>query len=169
MFTTTVCIVGFLFLSWWRTESEFAPDPVCSCLSLRSRCFHFCGWGGFEIRLARRRAHPCDEQVVAITCSFSLFFHVKVLVSILWVGPAVQTCPGLVGNRRWAGLQHERSNQRGEEEIRRSSINIMEICYSLAPTPLRNCRRRHGFLQAEISRLRAETENLPAESRRVSG
>jgi hypothetical protein len=26
---------------------------------------------------------PGDEQVVAITCSFSLFFHVKVLDSIL--------------------------------------------------------------------------------------
>src|SRR5207244_13396357 len=52
--------------------------------------FPFYGWGGFQIRLARRRAHPCDKQVVAIACSFSLFFHVKVLVSILWVGLAEQ-------------------------------------------------------------------------------
>ena len=48
--------------------------------------FPFSGWGGFEIRLARRRAHPCDEQVVANTCPFPLFFHVKVPDSILWVG-----------------------------------------------------------------------------------
>ena len=52
--------------------------------------FPFYGWGGFKVRLARRRAHPYHEQVVAITCSFSLFFHVKVLVSILWVGLAEQ-------------------------------------------------------------------------------
>ena len=52
--------------------------------------FPFYGWGSFQIRLARRRAHPCDKQVVAIACSFSLFFHVKVLVSILWVGLAEQ-------------------------------------------------------------------------------
>jgi hypothetical protein len=56
--------------------------------------FPFYGWGGFKVRLARRRAHPCDEQVVATICSFSLFFHVKVLVSILWVGPPEQECAG---------------------------------------------------------------------------
>jgi len=29
------------------------------------------------MRLARRRAHPCDEQVKPPTCSFSLSTHVK--------------------------------------------------------------------------------------------
>jgi hypothetical protein len=49
------------------------------------------GWGSFQIRLARRRAHPCDEQVAAAICSFCLYIHVKVSDSILWVGPAVET------------------------------------------------------------------------------
>ena len=53
--------------------------------------FPFYGWGSFQIRLARRRAHPCDEQVAAAICSFCLYIHVKVSDSILWVGPAVET------------------------------------------------------------------------------
>jgi hypothetical protein len=61
--------------------------------SLRPRCFRFIGRGGFWIRLARRRAHPCDEQAVAIACSFSLFFQKKLPDSILWVGPAMETRP----------------------------------------------------------------------------
>src|SRR5262249_8280681 len=57
--------------------------------------FPFYGVKKFSIRLARRRAHPCDEQIVPITCSFSLFFHVKAFVSILWVGLAEQgVCRG---------------------------------------------------------------------------
>ena len=57
----------------------------------------------------------------------------------------------------------------GEGEIRRSSINIMEICYSSARLPVWKCRRRHEFLQAENVCLHAEMENLPAEIRSVSG
>src|SRR6266542_1402584 len=94
MFTTTFIIVDSLFLSWWRTKSEFAPDSCLRIPFTEISMLPFYGWGGFQIRLARRRAHPCDEQVVAITCSFSLFFHVKVLGSILWVGLAEQGCTG---------------------------------------------------------------------------
>ena len=55
--------------------------------------FPFYGWGGFEIRLARRRAHPCDEQVAPLPVPFLSYFHVKMLDSILWVGPAVEMWP----------------------------------------------------------------------------
>jgi hypothetical protein len=50
-----------------------------------------------------------------------------------------------------------------EGKIRRSSINIMEICYILGRFLFEDCRRRHGFPHAEISCLHAEIENLPAE------
>jgi hypothetical protein len=62
------------------------------------------------------------------------------------------------------------SDQRaGEREISRGSINIMEICNNSVPTPVRKFRRRHGFLLAEGFWLRAEMENLPAESHSASG
>src|SRR6266545_5783531 len=101
MFTTTVCIVDSLFLSWWRTKSEFVPDSCLRIPFTEISMFPFYGWGGFQIWLARRRAHPCDEQVVAITCSFSLFFHVKVLVSILSGGASpTEMCRGAPGGSR---------------------------------------------------------------------
>ncbi len=51
----------------------------------------------------------------------------------------------------------------------RSSINIMEICYISARCLFGDYRPRHRFPQAENSRPRAETENLPAKSRSGSG
>jgi hypothetical protein len=57
----------------------------------------------------------------------------------------------------------------GWEEIQRSSISIMEICYISARFLFENCRRRRGFLQAENSCLHADMENLRAESLSVSG
>ena len=74
--------------------------------------FPFYGWGGFQIRLARRRAHPCDEQVVATICSFCLYMHVKVSDSILWVGPAVGMCRSTVGGSRRVSAPREGSDQR---------------------------------------------------------
>jgi hypothetical protein len=74
--------------------------------SLRTRCFHFYGWGGFEIRLARRRAHPCDEQGVASTCSFCLYMRTKIRDSILWVGPVVEIY------RNGSGVPESRSASR---------------------------------------------------------
>jgi hypothetical protein len=56
----------------------------------------------------------------------------------------------------------------GEGEIRRSSINIMEICNSSVATPVGKCRRRHELLRAEDVCLHAEMENLPAEVRCVN-
>ena len=57
---------------------------------------------------------------------------------------------------------------RGREgKIRRSSINIMEICYISGRFLFEDCCRRHAFLQAENSCLRAEIGSLQAESRFV--
>jgi hypothetical protein len=66
-----------LFLVSGGQRPNFHATDFLLIVSLGSRCFHFMGWGGFQIRLARRRAHPCDEQAVAIACSFSPFFHLK--------------------------------------------------------------------------------------------
>src|SRR4030095_8627307 len=95
MSTTTVCIVDSLFLSWRRTQSEFAPDSCLRIPFTEISMFPFYGWGGFKIRLARRRAHPCDEQIAAAICSFCLYMQVKVSDSILWGGSAVETWPQL--------------------------------------------------------------------------
>jgi hypothetical protein len=128
--------------------------------SLRTRCFHFYGWGGFEIRLARRRAHPCDEQGVASTCSFPLFLHVKVLVSILWVGPGHGDTAGTPPEIAGASYPPvKRRSVGGDGEIRRSSINIMEICYISGHFPLvivargRNFRRRKILVRAQKPKI----------------
>ena len=90
MFTTTVCIVDLPFPFLVADKSRVCTRLMFAHrLSLRSRCFRFMGWGGFQIRLARRRAHPCDEQVKPLPVLFDSYMRVKVLDSILWVGPAV--------------------------------------------------------------------------------
>src|SRR5437867_1823860 len=92
MFTTTVCIVVSLFSCLAADKSEFAPDSCLRIPFTEISMFPFYGWGGFQIRLARRRAHPCDEQVVAAICSFCPYMYVKMRDSILWMGSPVETC-----------------------------------------------------------------------------
>src|SRR5713226_8247753 len=49
----------------------------------------------FQLRLARRRAHPCDKQAKSVPVLFLYLMHLKVRDSILsdrW-GPAVANCP----------------------------------------------------------------------------
>src|SRR5918996_1147714 len=47
-------------------------------------------------------------------------------------------------------------------EISPGSINIMEICNSSVPPPVRKCRWRSEFMRAEDLCMHAEMENLPA-------
>jgi hypothetical protein len=61
-------LIPFSFLV--AAKREFAPDHVLFMPFTEISMFPFYGWGGFQIRLARRRAHPCDEQGKALTCSF---------------------------------------------------------------------------------------------------
>ena len=168
MFTTTVCIVDSLFLSWWRRKGEFARNSFLFISLTEMSMFPFYGGRSFQIRLARRRAHPCDEQVVAAICSFCLYMHVKVSDSILSGGASRRDVQE--HRRRWQAGDAPRKQRSkvGEGEIRRSSINIMEICNSSVPTPVRKCRRRHELLRAEGVCLHAEMENLPAEVRCVN-
>src|SRR5262245_50439808 len=87
------------------------------------------------------------------------------LDSILWVGRGRQDTAGT--RPEIAGALCESRKKRsvgGGGEIRRSSINIMEICYNSARSLSVDYRRRHRFPQAETFCLHAETENLPAES-----
>jgi hypothetical protein len=61
------------------------------------------------------------------------------------------------GNRRVMHLTG--SDQRvGDGEIRRSSINIMAICYNSAHFSLCRCCQRYGFLPAESTCPHAEME-----------
>jgi hypothetical protein len=46
------------------------PAHISLIPFIRTSLFPFYGWESFEIRLARRRAHPCDEQGKVLTCSF---------------------------------------------------------------------------------------------------
>src|SRR5215813_10909764 len=68
---------SLISFSWWRTKDGLRATDVLLMSFTEISMFPFCGRGSFQIGLARRRAHPCDEQAVASTCSFSLFFHLK--------------------------------------------------------------------------------------------
>jgi hypothetical protein len=70
---------------------------------------------------------------------------------------------GAVGGSRRVMYFHRQRSGGGDGETRRSSINIMEICYNSARSLFVDYRRRHKFPQAGNSCLHAETENLPAE------
>jgi hypothetical protein len=61
--------------------------------------FPFYGWGSFQIRFARRRAHPWHEQTKVTTCSLSLFAYGEVHDSILSGGGASRSKL----SRHWLG------------------------------------------------------------------